>query len=150
MTIKDLIYAEIDKLEEETLNELYEIVKHFTHVKAVQPQAGALNKLKRIKIQAPESFAANLDSTTPSVISGQRYNFPKDRKIKTDMSTLEQIEEAILTLSSEEFQSLKDWFFEVDYQRWDEQLEQDITDGKLETLAQEAIADYQAGHCQML
>lgn len=61
MTIKDLIYTEIDKLEEETLNELYEIVKHFAHVQPARTKTGALKKLKRIKIQAPEDFAANFD-----------------------------------------------------------------------------------------
>ena len=56
------------------------------------------------------------------------------------MSTLEQIEAAILTLPSGEFQRLRQWFFDVDYQRWDEQLEQDVANGKLEALAEEAIA----------
>lgn len=64
------------------------------------------------------------------------------------MSTLEQIEAAILTLPSEEFVRLRQWFFELDYQRWDEQLEQDIADGKLDALASEAIASFEAGHCQ--
>ena len=64
------------------------------------------------------------------------------------MSTLEQIEAAILTLQSNEFQQLRQWFFDVDYQRWDEQLEQDIADGKLEALAEEAIAEFKAGHCR--
>jgi hypothetical protein len=64
------------------------------------------------------------------------------------MSTLEQIEAAILTLPSEEFQRLRQWFFDVDYQRWDEQLEQDIAEGKLEDLAEEAIADFNAGDCR--
>ncbi|MSP12566.1 MAG: hypothetical protein EXR62_06375 [Chloroflexi bacterium] len=61
MTVKDLIYAEIDKLEEENLSELYEVVKHFAQIKSPQHKTGALHKLKRIKIQAPEDFAANLD-----------------------------------------------------------------------------------------
>lgn len=64
------------------------------------------------------------------------------------MSILEQIEAAILTLPSDEFHQLKQWFFDLDYQRWDEQLEQDAIDGKLEALAQEAIAEFEAGHCQ--
>ena len=64
------------------------------------------------------------------------------------MSTLEQIETAILTLPSDEFQRLRQWFFDVDHQRWDEQLEQDIADGKLEALAEEAIAEFKAGHCR--
>ncbi len=62
------------------------------------------------------------------------------------MSTLEQIEAAILTLPSDEFQRLKQWLSDVDYQRWDEQLEKDIEDGKLDALAEEAIADFKAGH----
>ncbi|OWY67741.1 hypothetical protein B7486_30070 [cyanobacterium TDX16] len=64
------------------------------------------------------------------------------------MSTLEQIEAAILTLPSDEFRRLRQWFLELDYQRWDEQLEQDIADGKLESLAEEAIADFKAGRCR--
>lgn len=64
------------------------------------------------------------------------------------MSTLKQIEAAILALSSDEFHQLKQWLFDIDYQRWDEQLEQDIADGKLEALAQEAISEFKAGHCR--
>jgi hypothetical protein len=61
------------------------------------------------------------------------------------MSTLEQIEAAILTLPSNEFNRLRQWLSDVDYQRWDEQLEQDINEGKLDALAEEAIADFAAG-----
>jgi hypothetical protein len=60
------------------------------------------------------------------------------------MSTLEEIEAAILKLPSDEFQQLMQWFFDLNYQRWDKQLEKDIADGKLEDLAQEAIADFEA------
>jgi hypothetical protein len=69
-------------------------------------------------------------------------------EVKTGMSTLEQIEAAILTLGSNDFDKLRQWFFDLDYQRWDEQLERDIADGKLEALAQEAIAEFEAGHCR--
>jgi hypothetical protein len=61
------------------------------------------------------------------------------------MLTLEQIEAAILKLSPGEFEQLLEWFFDLDYQRWDEQLEKDVADGKLEELAQEAIADFETG-----
>ncbi len=61
------------------------------------------------------------------------------------MSTLEQIEAAILTLQPDEFQRLRQWFLDVDYQRWDEQIEQDVADGKLDALAEEAIAEFKAG-----
>jgi hypothetical protein len=64
------------------------------------------------------------------------------------MLTLEQIESAILQLSPDEYKKLIEWFADLDYQRWDEQLEKDIADGKLEALAQEAIAEFKAGHYQ--
>jgi hypothetical protein len=64
------------------------------------------------------------------------------------MSNLEQIEAAILSLRSNEFERLRLWFFDLDYERWDEQIGQDIEDGKLEALAQEAIAEFEAGHCR--
>ncbi len=64
------------------------------------------------------------------------------------MSTLEQIEAAILTLPSDEFKRLRQWVLDNDYERWDEQLEEDILDGKLEALAAEAIAEFNAGHCR--
>jgi hypothetical protein len=61
------------------------------------------------------------------------------------MLTLKQIEAAILQLSPNEFRQLSEWFLELNNQRWDEQLEKDIADGKLENLAREAIADFEAG-----
>lgn len=64
------------------------------------------------------------------------------------MSTLEQIEAAIITLPSDEFEKLRRWFLDLDYQRWDKKLEQDVADGKLEALAEEAIAEFEAGDCR--
>ena len=61
------------------------------------------------------------------------------------MLTIEQIEAAILELPPDKFHQLLEWFSELDYRRWDEQLEQDVASGKLEDLANEAIADFEAG-----
>ncbi|WP_373524635.1 hypothetical protein [Nostoc sp.] len=66
------------------------------------------------------------------------------------MLTLEQIESAILQLPPNEYQKLIQWFADLDYQRWDEQLEKDIADGKLEAFAQEAIAEFEAGNCRSI
>jgi hypothetical protein len=62
-----------------------------------------------------------------------------------DMSNVEQIESAILNLGSEEFRRLMEWLADLDQRRWDEQLEHDVAAGRLESLAAEAIADYEAG-----
>lgn len=64
------------------------------------------------------------------------------------MSNLEQIANAILSLPPNEFEKLRQWFLDLDYERWDDQLERDVAEGRLEALAQEAIAEFQAGHCR--
>ena len=61
------------------------------------------------------------------------------------LSTLEQIEFAILTLPTQEFQRLREWLLELDQQHWDQQIEQDVNDGKLDALAAEAIAEFEGG-----
>jgi len=48
---------------------------------------------------------------------------------------IEQIEAAILKLPPDELQQLLEWFLDLDYQRWDEQLEKDVADGKLEVFS---------------
>lgn len=64
------------------------------------------------------------------------------------MSQLEQIETAILSLPSHDFEKLRQWFLNLDYELWDEQIERDIADGKLEALAEEALAEFKAGNCR--
>lgn len=63
------------------------------------------------------------------------------------MLTLEQIESAILQLPSDEVQKLLEWLSDIDYQLWDQQLERDIAEGKLDALAAEAKAEFKAGNC---
>lgn len=55
--------------------------------------------------------------------------------------TIEQIEKAILNLSEKDFSELRNWLWDLDYQQWDRQLEQDIMDGKLDNLAKEALTE---------
>lgn len=66
------------------------------------------------------------------------------------MLTLKQIEAVILQLSPDEFRQLSEWFFELDNQHWDQQLEKDVAEGKLEDLAQEAIANFNASRYQKI
>ncbi|MEG3970383.1 MULTISPECIES: hypothetical protein [unclassified Microcoleus] len=62
------------------------------------------------------------------------------------MLTIEQIENAILQLPPNKIGELLEWFLNLDYQRWDVQLEKDIAEGKLDALAAEAIADCESGN----
>jgi hypothetical protein len=64
--------------------------------------------------------------------------------------TIKQIESAILQLPASDFRQVIDWLLDLDYQRWDEQLESDIEAGKLDLLAQEAIDDFENGFCKQI
>ena len=66
------------------------------------------------------------------------------------MSKLEQIETDILALSAKDLEALKQWFADLDYEHWDQQIEQDIANGRLEAFGQEALAEFQAGRCQTI
>jgi len=66
------------------------------------------------------------------------------------MTTVEQIEAAILQLPSDDFRRLADWLQEQAERRWDEQIEADVRAGKLDALADEAIAQYKAGQFRTL
>ena len=60
------------------------------------------------------------------------------------------IESAILELKPNEFRQVVEWLLDLDYQRWNEELEADVEDGKLELLAQEAIYDFENGFCKQI
>ncbi len=61
------------------------------------------------------------------------------------MSTVEEIENAIEKLPLQERWSLHHWLSEQMADQWDSQIESDIKAGKLDQLAEEAIAEYRAG-----
>jgi hypothetical protein len=48
--------------------------------------------------------------------------------------TIRQIESAILELQPNEFRQVVEWLLDLDHQRWDEQLEADVENGKLDAL----------------
>ncbi len=63
------------------------------------------------------------------------------------MSTIKEVEEAVRRLSAEELAAFRDWFAEFDAAAWDRQIEQDVTAGRLDALAEEALNDLRQGRC---
>jgi uncharacterized protein YcbX len=61
------------------------------------------------------------------------------------MYTVQGIENAVSQLSPEELARFREWFDEFDAKVWDEQFEADVESGKLDKLADRAIADFGAG-----
>lgn len=61
------------------------------------------------------------------------------------MTNVDEIKEAITQLSSDEVVDLRRWFDELDNAEWDRQIEDDVAAGKLDALAEEALAAVQNG-----
>jgi hypothetical protein len=61
MTTIELIQAEIGKIPEERLRELYGVIREFAASKPATRQPGITAKLREVRIEAPVDFAANLD-----------------------------------------------------------------------------------------
>ncbi len=58
---------------------------------------------------------------------------------------LQEIEQAITELNPKELARFRQWFEKFDAQAWDEQFENDAKSGRLDKLADKAIADFRAG-----
>ena len=63
------------------------------------------------------------------------------------MSTVQQIEDAVRQLSTEERAAFRAWFAEFDAEEWDRQLEADVSAGRLDWLINEARQDLREGRC---
>jgi hypothetical protein len=61
MITKEEIKSEIEKVPEEHLTELYQIVRRFTQTKPSSSEPTLMSKLKRIRINAPADFSENID-----------------------------------------------------------------------------------------
>lgn len=61
------------------------------------------------------------------------------------MTALERIETEIKQLPPHELAKFRQWFTTFDNDAWDTQIERDAATGKLNTLAEEALAEYRSG-----
>ncbi len=61
------------------------------------------------------------------------------------MSTIQEIEQAVARLSEKDLSRFREWFEEFDAKIWDKQFEQAAKSGKLDKMANQAIADFRAG-----
>ena len=66
------------------------------------------------------------------------------------MSAIHEIEAAVSKLSREELLAFRDWFSDFDATAWDRQFEKDVADGRLDTLADEALRELREGRCRDL
>jgi hypothetical protein len=61
------------------------------------------------------------------------------------MTAIEKLEREVQKLSREELAAFRDWFRKYDSDEWDRQVENDVQSGRLDGLAEEAVAEHKAG-----
>jgi hypothetical protein len=66
------------------------------------------------------------------------------------MGKVESIEREVQQLSPTELAAFRAWFIQFDSDTWDRQIKQDAQDGKLDALAEAALAEFHAGQCKPL
>ena len=65
---------------------------------------------------------------------------------RTEMvETIREIEQAVSSLTESDFFRFRAWFYDYDAKIWDSQIEADVRSGKLDDLANRAVADFEAG-----
>ncbi len=62
------------------------------------------------------------------------------------MSELEQLEQRVLQLSTEDMAKFRAWFVQQDHELWDKQIEAETAAGKLDNLIAEPHAEYDKAH----
>jgi hypothetical protein len=66
------------------------------------------------------------------------------------MTTIDALEREIERLSPPDLAKLRAWFMEYDAEAWDRQIETDALAGRLDALADAALADHLAGRSRPL
>ena len=66
------------------------------------------------------------------------------------MTKIEKLERDVTGLSPEELTTFREWFAAFDAAAWDQQIDADAKAGKLDSLADAALADHRAGRSQKL
>jgi hypothetical protein len=66
------------------------------------------------------------------------------------MPALEDIEKAVTELPADQLARFRAWFEEFEATRFDQRIERDATAGRLDQLAEQALADFRAGRAREL
>ena len=66
------------------------------------------------------------------------------------MTRIQEIESTILSLPKSEYEELRSWFLERDWDEWDREIEEDARTGKLDFLVREAADAKRKGRLREL
>jgi hypothetical protein len=68
MTIREIIEAELDKIDDDYLAELYEVIQQFAQSRQPTKKPTLMHKLRSIQIDGPPDLATNLNKCALSAI----------------------------------------------------------------------------------
>jgi len=66
------------------------------------------------------------------------------------MKRIEELTNEVQQLNREDLAAFRDWFRKYDSDKWDKEIEEDISSGRLESLSKKAITDHKAGRTKEL
>jgi KaiC/GvpD/RAD55 family RecA-like ATPase len=61
------------------------------------------------------------------------------------MARVEELTNEVQRLNRDELAAFRDWFRKYDSDEWDKEIEEDVSAGRLDKLANEAIVEHRAG-----
>ena len=61
------------------------------------------------------------------------------------MTKIEKLENEVQNLSRADLTTFREWFRQYDADEWDQQIEEDVHEGRMDKLAEEALAEHAAG-----
>jgi hypothetical protein len=64
------------------------------------------------------------------------------------MRKVEKLENEVQQLNPDELAAFRDWFRRYDSDEWDKEIERDVSAGRLDKLAEEAVAAHKAGRAR--
>jgi hypothetical protein len=64
--------------------------------------------------------------------------------------SVEEVEKAVAQLPPDQLRKFRAWYKKFDSEVWDKQIEKDVSSGRLDALAEAAIADHKAGKSKKL
>ncbi len=64
--------------------------------------------------------------------------------------SVKEVEVFVSQFTREELSEFRQWFQEFDWEMWDREIEQDLAEGRLDFLIQEAEEDYKTGRTMPL
>ncbi len=74
----------------------------------------------------------------------------KKAKIGGIMLALQEIEKEVLTLPKKDYSDFREWFYNHDSTKWDEEIKQDIENDSLDFLGQEALVSFNLNLCNKI